>query len=438
MSPPAAVSPAAPLLARLERSGVRLGLESFRRLLAALGDPQLACPTILVGGTNGKGSVSTLLGSIGDAGGLRTGLYTSPHLERPEERLRIEGAAIDGEELTRLLEEVVAAGERGGELPTYFEALTGCAFLHCARSGVELLVAEVGLGGRLDATNACEPELAVIAPIALDHEEYLGTTLESIAREKAGILRPDRPAVSWSSCDAVRGVLEAEAAARGTRLHVVEDEVRTGIVTPWDEGRQTIAIETPSASHELVVRMRGEHQRINLALAVRAAELMTPRFRVLDGTAIRTGAAACRWPGRLEEVATGDGRRLLLDGAHNPAGVETLCRELDRLGEPFDLLFGALADKATAAMLPPLAERASRVLLVAPESARAAPPQQLASLVEERRPQLAPDVPGGLAQLLDDGPPLKVVAGSFYLVGPVRRLLRERFGAPPPATEPLW
>ncbi|HEX2162637.1 MAG TPA: Mur ligase family protein, partial [Thermoanaerobaculia bacterium] len=191
-------SEAAAALARLETFGIHLGLDHVRRLLAALGDPQRELPAVLVAGTNGKGSTASLLAAAGEAAGYRTGLYTSPHLESWEERVRVGGAAIAGEELGALVLETIAAGARAlPDPPTVFETLTAAAFLAFRRHEVELAVLEVGLGGRLDATNTADPEVSTITPIGIEHREQLGSTLAAIAGEKAGVMRPGRLTVAW-------------------------------------------------------------------------------------------------------------------------------------------------------------------------------------------------------------------------------------------------
>ncbi|MFW6175939.1 MAG: bifunctional folylpolyglutamate synthase/dihydrofolate synthase, partial [Acidobacteriota bacterium] len=220
----------AALLDRLARFGTRLGLERIRALLAGLGDPQDGVPTVLVAGTNGKGTVAALLASFGVAGRYRTGLYTSPHLETPEERLRLDGAAIDPERLGELLERVLAAAGRLDEPPTYFEAITAAAVLWFAEEKVELAILEVGLGGRFDATNAVEPSLGVITAVGLDHREHLGDTLEEVAREKAGILRTGVPVVTAGGAPEVVRALEAEASRVGAERIAADARLRVEAV----------------------------------------------------------------------------------------------------------------------------------------------------------------------------------------------------------------
>ncbi len=375
------------LLRSLEVFGIRLGLDRPRRLLAALGAPEKGLPAVLVAGSNGKGSTSALLAAMAGAAGYRTGLYTSPHLEAVEERLRIDGRAIEPERLGGLLERVVAAG--GGEpegRPTYFEALTLAAFLWFAEERVDLAVLEVGMGGRLDATNVADPLLSLITPISLDHTEHLGATLALIAAEKAGILRAGRPAIAWIEDAEAAAAVGRAAAELGADLAWGPERARIEAVVPRGLEGQAVALATcPAAGrtdgirrYELATALLGGHQAKNLALAVLAAERLADLgFARLDAAAIARGAAACRWPGRLEAVALPDGRRVLLDAAHNAGGAAVLAdflAGLRRPDRPVDLLFGVLADKDAAAILGILSPFVGRAVLTTPESPRARPP----------------------------------------------------------------
>lgn len=371
-------------------------------------------------GSNGKGSTSALLAAMASAAGLRTGLYTSPHLESVEERLRIDGRAIDPGEFAGLLGRIV---EAAGTPPTYFEAVTAAAFLWFAEREVDLAVIEVGMGGRLDATNVCEPELSLITSISLEHREHLGDTLAAIAREKAGTFRPGRPALVWLEDPEPSASVRAVAAGLGTDLRFAPE-----LVTLRRDG-QRVKLTTPQGEHDLEIRLPGAHQARNLALAVLAAETLG-----LAPEAIAQGARSCRWPGRLEEVELPEDRRVLLDAAHNPEGAAALAEFLDG---PFDLLFGALADKDAADMLGPLAKRARRIVLTTPASDRARRPEDLAALLSGREVEVVPDPGQALERALRPGARL-VVCGSIYLIGEVRKRLREKFGVPPPASAPLY
>lgn len=418
-----------PILDRLETLGIRLGLESTRALLGHLGDPQHRFPAVLIAGSNGKGSTSALLAAMTAAAGYRTGLYTSPHLETVEERLRLDGRPIAPERLGGLLARIVDLAEREtGAPPTYFEALTAAAFQWLAEERVDLAVIEVGLGGRLDATNLCDPILSLITSISLEHREYLGDTLTAIAREKAGILRRGRPALAWVEEPEAMEALRQAAAETAADLRFAQEEavIEGTEVEGW--AGQKVRLATPVQRYDLRIALLGEHQRKNLGLAVLAAEALARNgFPRLDARAIAEGAAACRWPGRLEVVELPDGRRALLDAAHNTEGAEALARFLAGLGHPVDLLFGALADKDAGAMLAALSPHARSLVLTTPPSPRAIPPAGLVPHLGDR-PGVAvePDPAAALDRVLALGGETVVVCGSIYLIGAVRTMLRER------------
>ena len=422
----------------------------MRGLLAALGSPQLRFPAVLVAGSNGKGSTAALLAAMAGAAGYRTGLYTSPHLETVEERLRIEGRAVGGERLGELLEEVVACAERRlGHSPTYFEAVTAAAFLWFAAERVDLAVVEVGLGGRLDATNVCEPVLSLITSISLEHRELLGDTLAAIAREKAGIMRAGRPALSWVENREAAGALREVAAELGASLHAAEGEVTIagtaagglGGANGW-EG-QTVTLVTPLARRELRIGLLGRHQAHNLALAVRAAELLAGLgFPALDERAMAAGAAACRWPGRGEAVPLPGGRRVLLDAAHNAEGAAALGELLAETGSrtsSLDLIFGVLGDKDAGEMLDRLAPLARNLVFTTVPTPRSRAAAELPALIRSARPGaqvlVEPSPAVALDRALALGADTLVACGSIFLVGELRRLLRERFGVPAPAED---
>ena len=427
MPPAPGVDPAS-LLSRLESLGIRLGLEKTRELLSALGDPQKSLPAVLVAGTNGKGSTSALLAAMAEAAGHRTGLYTSPHLETVEERLRIDGKAIDPGRLGALLERIVGEAERvQGTPPTYFEALTVAAFLGFAEAEVDLAVLEVGMGGRLDATNLSEPILSVITPIGFDHQEFLGDTLADIAREKAGILRPGRPALAWIEDAEPAAAVRESAAFVGARLAFAQDEVEIEEIEPLGWEGQAVRLKTPVRRYYLRLALLGDHQAKNLGLAVRAAEILQ-----IGPGAIAAGAAACRWPGRIEAVDLPGGRRAVLDAAHNESGAAVLAAFLERTGEPVDFLFGVLADKDYDRMIELLAPHAKRWVLTTPQNPRAKDPAELAALLPGREVVIEPDPEKALDKALAFGGRTLVACGSIYLIGEIRKGLRERFGVPGP------
>jgi dihydrofolate synthase/folylpolyglutamate synthase len=454
------------ILSELEVFGIRLGLESTRSLLSSLGDPQTRFPVVLVGGTNGKGSTASLLASILHAAGCRVGLYTSPHLEEVAERIRVSGRVIDTAELAAELERAVAIGRLTlGHPPTYFEALTVAAYSHFAAAAIDVAVMEVGLGGRLDATNAAEPVLSIVTSISRDHVKVLGDSLDRIAREKAGIFRSGRTALHGVRLPEARAALEDEARRRGTvlldadALATVEEEPRwsgaadaTGqpVASAGAGSRpgstpgptRVLRLRTPAAERRLEIGMRGAYQARNLMLAVLGAEILDAEQGLRVGAAaIERGARAWRWPGRCEIVPLPGGREALLDAAHNEDGIASLRRELDtgwpgtgpRSGVPWDLVFGALDDKPAAAMLREIAAGAQRVILARPSSPRGVAPRELEASLPGRDCVLASDPAAAIELALAGGAQRLVVCGSIYLVGDARRELRLRFGVPAPA-----
>ncbi|MEM9290185.1 MAG: folylpolyglutamate synthase/dihydrofolate synthase family protein [Acidobacteriota bacterium] len=447
-----------PLLQRFESSGIRLGLEASQAVLTQLGSPHLSVPTVLVAGTNGKGSTSSWLAAMVAHSGYRVGLFTSPHLERPEERIRIDGAAIGEEKLAAVLQQIIDATEalrrqaapgESAAPPTYFEALTLAAFLAFAQEPVDLAVLEVGLGGRLDSTNVSEPILSLITEIAFDHQKFLGDTLPAIAREKAGILRAGRPALSWISDDGAFAAVQAHAQEIGALHACARDQVAVEEASqppgPSKPG-PTLRLRTDGARYSIASPLPGAHQVHNLALALRGAEtLATLGFPKIHREAISAGAAACRWPGRLEWVQLPNHRSVLLDGAHNPNGALQLANYLRQSEIRPWLLFGAFADKDVEEMLKQLAPAVRGASFTTPPGTTRGLPAA-AALDLWRTTTDAPADWGRDAYeealehaigALSPGQSL-VVCGSLYLTGAARQWLHQRFGQPQPATAPLW
>ncbi len=378
-------------------------------------------------GSNGKGSTSALLAAMATAAGYRTGHYTSPHLDRVEERLQIDGSPVASDRLGRLLEEIVDAAERAtGAPPTYFEALTVAAFRWFAEEDLDLAVVEVGLGGRLDATNLSEPILSLVTSISLEHREFLGDTLSAIAREKAGIFRPGRPALAWVTDPEPRAALAEVAAEKGTDLRFAPDLVRIESSELEGWSGQRVRLVTPGGRHDLRIALLGAHQQRNLGLAVLAAETLAGDFPRLDAQSIAAGAAACRWPGRLEAIELLGGRHLLLDAAHNSEGAAALADFLADLGAPVDLLFGVLTDKDAAEMLGALVPHARRLILTTPPSPRAQDPAALLPYLKGMEDvEVEPDPARAFEQLLQGNGETLVVCGSIYLIGEVRGRVRQ-------------
>jgi len=412
-------------LASRARFGVKLGLEPMRALLAALGHPEDGYPSLLVAGTNGKGSVTAYLDAALRASGLRVGRYTSPHLVRPNERICVDGREITSERLDAMVERVRRAAEdavRGGTLaahPTYFEVFTAAAFARFRSAGVDVAALEVGMGGRLDATNVKDPLASAVVSLSMDHEQYLGARLRQIAREKAGVMRKGRVTVVGPMPREARRTLEAEGRAVGARLvdalEGVEIRVRG----------ESFDVRTPVRAYRGVRALPGAHQRHNALVAIRLLEAARDEGLRVDLGAVAEAFASTRWPGRLQWIP---GRPpLLLDGAHNPAGARALAVYLRDL-RPFVLVFGAMADKDVEALARRLFPLASALVLTRPPDARAASAAELFRRTRplsrgaylEDRPARALLRARGL--LPPDRP--VVVAGSLYLVGEVLRLLQ--------------
>jgi dihydrofolate synthase / folylpolyglutamate synthase len=406
---------AAEYLDTLVQLGVKFGLETTRSLCAALGHPESAFPSLLVAGTNGKGSVAAYLDHALRASGLRVGRYTSPHLVRVNERIVVEGRPVTDDELDEDLARVRALGT----VPTYFEALTVASFLRFRAAAVDVAVLEVGMGGRLDATNVSDPLVSAIVSIALDHEAYLGSTLAAIATEKAGVVRPQRATVLGPLPTEARKAVQDTAEACGARI--VDAEAGA----TWREDERGLRLITPLRTYEALRPLPGLHQRDNLLVAVRVLEEAHAAGLRVDLEQAAAGLAGTEWPGRLQWIP-GE-VPLLLDGAHNVAGAQALARHLSGLG-PFVLLFGALRDKAFPEMARLLFPLAREVVVTSPPAGRAASVDEiLAAVVHLSTPCHAVadlDTALRLARERARGVGPVVVAGSLYLVGAVLARLR--------------
>ena len=393
----------------LLRRGVRPGLERIRKILARLDNPERAFRVVLVGGSNGKGSTARALATILQSAGVRTGLYTSPHLLRFGERIAVAGREATERELEEALEQIWPYVEAANA--SYFEAATALALAHFARSGVELAVLEVGLGGRFDAVNATEPELSLITNLSLEHTDWLGPTLAHIAREKAGIMRPGRSVLSAATGPAAE-LLAAEARRRGALLEFV----RPQMVDPAACG-----VDFSLAGRRYHGALMGRFQAANLALAARAAQLLG-----IDEKHVEEGLLAVRNPGRLSYYPA---ERLLCDGAHNPSGARALAQAL---ADYFPtsrktLVFAVSADKDAAAMAAALRPHFDRILLTTYPGERSRDPAELAGYFPAA--EIAPDPAAALARAQAHRPPggLVVAAGSLYLLA---ALARARAGLP--------
>jgi dihydrofolate synthase / folylpolyglutamate synthase len=406
-------------LASRSPSTVVLGLERMQEALEELGHPELRLRSVQVGGTNGKGSICAFLESILRAAGHRVGLYTSPHLVRVNERIQVGGVPIDDETLGTRIVEVLRKAPAAMEA-TYFELGTLVALEHFAREEVEVAVLEVGLGGRLDATTAARPRLTALARVGMDHMEFLGDTLEAIAREKAAILRKGVPGVVAEQRPEAFAVIETCASWVGAPLLV---EGRDFSLDGLGRYRgQELALDG------LALGLHGAHQHHNAAVAITCAHFLERQRVPVGAEAIRTGLQRTRWPGRLEQVSGHP--PLLLDGAHNEDAVEALVAALEAVpyaGRPVHLVFGVVSDKNVEPMLRMLLPRCASATFTPVPTPRSRPPADYLSLARSLCPavDVAPSPEEALSRArLRAGPDAWVlVAGSLYLVGAVKALL---------------
>jgi len=430
----------------LQRYGVKLGLENIHRLLAAVGDPHRQFPSILIGGTNGKGSTAAFLSSILQAAGHRVGLYTSPHLLEFRERIQINGQPIteaDAASLVDKLRPVISdlfptpytlhPTPSIISHPTFFEVTTALAFLHFVRSKVAYAVVEVGMGGRFDATNVLDAQVAVVTNIALEHEEYLGTTLGAIAAEKAGIIKQATRVVTAVEAPEALAVMTEVCHARGAILFDIRNAYDWRIHRSDLSGQRFSASEKGQPSDTFEIPLLGRHQVVNAITAVAAARLLRTAGAAISERSIRDGLRRTQWPGRLQLFL---GQPLLiLDGAHNPAGAAALGAFLveQRFSGRVTLVFGVLQDKNWIAMLQELAPLAQRVILTRPENERAADPRHLAE-AERICPKLeiAEDVAEAiaLARAVTSPEGAVVVTGSLFVISAALRALRAHDSRP--------
>jgi dihydrofolate synthase/folylpolyglutamate synthase len=424
MSAPRTPQEALAFLARLNPSGIKLGLERVREALEALGHPERRYPALHVAGTNGKGSTCAFAAAALQAAGHRVGLYTSPHLVRVNERIRVDGVDISDEDFGRAILDVLERYPSAlAEPMTYFEFGTVVALWHFARVGVDVAVLETGLGGRLDATTAASPVVTAITPVSFDHMEYLGHTLTAIAGEKAGILKPGVPCVVARQAPEALEAIVRKAEAVGAPLWVEGKDFSS---EPRPDG--TLSYRGPSWSLEgLTLALRGPHQRQNAGVALACLEALQARGIPIPPEAARAGLASARWPGRLEEV--GGRPVVLLDGAHNPAGVEVLLASLRALypGRRVHLVFGVVGDKDRGPMMRSLFPRCTSVQLTPLDTPRSLPP---AAYLDEARALCAdvaawPDLDSALAEARRRAGPDDVVlcTGSLFLVGMIKARL---------------
>jgi dihydrofolate synthase/folylpolyglutamate synthase len=402
--------------------GSRLGLERIRSLMELLGNPQKKLRFIHVAGTNGKGSVCAMLSEILTRAGYTTGLYTSPHLFRINERIKVNGRDITDDELARLAEQVKPFVEKMADPPTEFERITAMALLYFQQRQCDVVVLEVGLGGRLDSTNVIDaPDTAVITNIALEHTEVLGDTLTKIAGEKSGIIKPGADVVLFAQTAEVETVVRRTCEERGCALRVTDPEAEKLRACGLDG--QTLDYRDRKY---LRLRLIGDYQYKNVTVALDTVDVLNERrgYKIPE-SAVRSGLSAVSWPGRFEVLQRNP--LVLVDGAHNPDGVAELARCLREYlpGRKMTLLMGVMADKDYASMIRMMAPFASEFVAVTPESHRALPAEELRARIEVLTgipARCGGNVKRGLAKAMTGKRPEDVVCafGSLYQVGEIR------------------
>jgi len=410
----------------LETFGIKLGLENIRHLCDALGHPERSFVSLHVAGTNGKGSVTAMVHAALVAAGIRAARYTSPHLVRLNERFVVGSEPVDDGTLEAVADDVLNAIDRP---PTFFEATTAMAFEIFKRAGVEVAVVEVGLGGRFDATNVLEPPVGAITSIALDHEQHLGHTVDRIAFEKAGIIKPGMTVVCGALPDAAMDVVRGVAAERGARL--VEAAQAARVQSTMEDGRARVTIETSRHRYgPVLLALRGEHQVGNAAVAAALLDAARETGLTIPDGSVTRGFETVDWPARLELLSLPDGARVLLDAAHNPEGARALRDYLARWHpERPALVVGIMRDKDAEAILRELLPVTSSVVAAAADTPRALPASELASRVKAvdaaKLVVACTDVATAVDTALAANRTV-VVAGSIFLAGAVREHLLSR------------
>jgi dihydrofolate synthase/folylpolyglutamate synthase len=416
-----------------ETLAIKLGLRNTELLLESLGNPHKSFASVQIAGTNGKGSTAVVLSSICLAAGIRTGLYTSPHLVSITERIRIGQTEITEADfakyasVVRTAAETLVASGKLEALPTFFEHVTAIALVAFREGGVELAILETGLGGRLDATTVAGAKTVAITPLALDHQRYLGETLVEIAAEKAAIIRRGVTAIIAPQPRAALDVILRRCAECGVRPSV--NECVTNIEDVTDDGRFIVTFKTKQRRYEeMLLGLRGEHQIINVAVAIRLAESLRARGFEISKRSIVKGIETARHPGRLE-LHVGQ-PSFIFDGAHNPSGAQALREYLDKFVKlPLTLVFGAMNDKRLeqiAAILFPIADR---LIITRPDNPRAAAIDKLQvlaeTILEPDKIISTPSVGKAIqkAQELTPVDGLICVTGSLYLVGEIKAMM---------------
>lgn len=407
----------------LEKSGIKLGLERTQNLLNAIGSPHRAFKSIHIAGTNGKGSVASIIHSVLVASGIRTGLFTSPHLVCFRERIRSNGYCISREELCEIVNDIKGAIIASGA--SFFEACTAIAFEYFKRKSIEVAVVEVGMGGRLDSTNVLKPVVSCITSIDYDHTEYLGKTLSKIAFEKAGIIKPGVPVVCGRMSSSAKKAIARVASQNNCQDYWLDRDASGRVVSLGIEGSK-FEYHGLEKDLKLSTNLAGLHQIDNASLAVLALEVATRQGLSISRSAIEKGVRNARWPGRLEVI--NQNPFIVVDAAHNISGVKALVETLRRLDfKPDIILFGVLRDKDFRKMIKLLASLTKRFVFTKPNSPRALPLRKLAEAANQigltylTTSSVDKAVSQACSAASTDG--RIMVCGSIYLIGDVMRVL---------------
>ena len=411
----------------LGKFGINLGMERIEDLLKELNNPEQKVRTIHVTGTNGKGSVTSMITNILLVSGLKVGKFTSPHLVRYNERIEVDGKEISDEDFALVVTAVRRAVEsvmaKGTDQPTQFEVLTAAAFLHFALQKLDYAVIEVGLGGLWDSTNVITPVVSVITNVSLDHTDRCGKTVEEIAMQKAGIIKDGVPVVTAAEGEAL-GPIQAMALFKQAPLYIYGKAFTGQEVASSMEG-QTFTLSAGDYHSNYDVKLPGAHQILNTAVAVVAAKLASKQDSRINELALHQGVALTKWPGRLERISQKPD--VILDGAHNPAGAAVLRAALDKYysGKKICFIFGMMGDKDISQVITTLFRKEDTIYTVrADEGARAAEPEALAEQIGSQAQamhDLAAAYKTALAEVGEDG--LVCVCGSLYLVGTFKKML---------------
>ncbi|MEN6465385.1 MAG: folylpolyglutamate synthase/dihydrofolate synthase family protein [Syntrophaceae bacterium] len=405
-------------LESLEKSGIKLGLSAVSGLMKRLGDPQNKYKSVLIAGTNGKGSTAAMLAAILSSAGLSVGLYTSPHLSDFRERIRINSALITKKELSSLIEEVRG---RVTEQVTYFEFTTALAFLYFFRKEADIAVLEVGMGGRLDATNLVNPEVSIITNISLEHREYLGSSLSQIAREKAGIIKKNGICITGAAQRDVLDVIEETCAGRKSRLLVLGRDFRVR-----DAGSGAFSYKGICRDFQrLRTPLLGKHQIKNAALALAAVEVLGAKGAEISDEQVSRGIENTRWEGRLEVLR--ERPFVIADGAHNPAGITALLKAIPANFKYRKLIFilGVLRDKNYRAMFRKIFQMADHIILTRPDTGRGLEPELFGADSPKVTMRSSPREALQMALSMAGPRDLICATGSLYLIADIRELINK-------------